>query len=300
MREREFMVKYVAQENINQALVQQGNAVVHSCLTQFAVKVPSNAVSIKTALSGKEQYRVNGVPFTLSPSEFLLVRKGDEVECEINSPVPVEGMCYYLDDILLEEISAFYKMEENELLARPESEKQTPALIANAFPFDQSLLARYLSTFSNSLKPGNVLNTEWFYQLGLLLLQHQGAIQKEINRLPASKRSTREELYKRLLTGKAYLEANIGSTVTMEEVAREACLSTYHFIRRFSQAFGISPYQYLLKRRLEQAAKMLSATDLPIRNIAHQIGMGDIHLFSRQFKKYYQICPSQYRMQACA
>jgi transcriptional regulator GlxA family with amidase domain len=132
------------------------------------------------------------------------------------------------------------------------------------------------------------------------LVQHQGAVRKEIKRLPASKRSTREELYKRLLTGKAYIEAHLQDSVSMDEVARQACLSTYHFIRRFGQAFGISPYQYLMKIRLEKSAILLANTELLIRHIASDVGMGDIHLFSRQFKRHFGISPSQYRGKACS
>lgn len=301
MEQQEFTVRYISQDNIGQALNQHGNTVVHSRLTQLSVKVPSAALSIKTALNGVEHYRVNGEPFTLTQDRFLLVRPGDVVECEIDSERPVDGMCYYVDPTVLGQVDRFYSLNEAKLLDQPEIEQDQPLrILANAFPFDDSELAKYLITFTRSLEPGTKLNNDWFYQLAVHLLRHQGSIQDQIGKLPATKRSTREELYKRLLVGKAYLEAHLNESVTMDEVARKACLSTYHFIRRFRQAFGNSPYQYLLRLRMEKAAQLLTKTEWPIRHIAHKVGMPDIHLFSRQFKRFYENCPSQYRVKACA
>jgi AraC family transcriptional regulator len=54
-----------------------------------------------------------------------------------------------------------------------------------------------------------------------------------------------------------YVEANLGRAVTVRELAYVAELSTHHFVRMFQKSLGLTPYQYLLERRVERAKELL-------------------------------------------
>jgi AraC family transcriptional regulator len=65
-----------------------------------------------------------------------------------------------------------------------------------------------------------------------------------------------------------YLEANLGRAVTVRELAYVAELSTHHFVRIFQKSLGLTPYQYLLERRVERAKELLQDQTRTWRRLA--------------------------------
>jgi AraC-like DNA-binding protein len=79
----------------------------------------------------------------------------------------------------------------------------------------------------------------------------------------------------------------------MAQVARHCALSEFHFFRSFKQAFGITPYRYLLNLRLEHSKKLLEG-NLPVKEIARQCGFADIFTYSKAFKRAYMLSPTAF------
>ena len=65
--------------------------------------------------------------------------------------------------------------------------------------------------------------------------------------------------------------------------------------RRFRDATGTSPHAYVLRRKTEEARRLLGETDLPIKAIAKRLGYADVYFFSRQFRHLAGVPPAQYR-----
>lgn len=82
----------------------------------------------------------------------------------------------------------------------------------------------------------------------------------------------------------------------LAELAREARLSPYHFLRTFQSLAGVTPHQHLLRLRLRLAAIRLSETK--ILDIALDRGFGDISNFNRMFRAEFGVSPRAYRKQA--
>ncbi|OMI33057.1 helix-turn-helix transcriptional regulator [Streptomyces sparsogenes] len=74
-----------------------------------------------------------------------------------------------------------------------------------------------------------------------------------------------------------------------------AALSPAHFSRYFKAAFGESPHQYLLTRRLERAAALLPATDWTVTAIGAAVGARSIDSFTTSFRRTYGMTPQTYR-----
>lgn len=83
----------------------------------------------------------------------------------------------------------------------------------------------------------------------------------------------------------AYLSFHIGEPLSVAQMARRANLSPSRFSAVFRQHFGLSPHQYLLRLRIEQAQSLVTSTDLPLRDIAAACGFADEHHFSKTFKR---------------
>ncbi|MFT4103841.1 MAG: AraC family transcriptional regulator [Burkholderiaceae bacterium] len=93
-----------------------------------------------------------------------------------------------------------------------------------------------------------------------------------------------------------YIRANMASQISLAELAAQAGLSEYHFCRVFKNTTQLSPYQYLLRRRVQHACSHLEKDRLSVQEIAFACGFGDPVQFSRQFKKLMGVTPTAYRM----
>jgi transcriptional regulator GlxA family with amidase domain len=81
----------------------------------------------------------------------------------------------------------------------------------------------------------------------------------------------------------------------VQAMARVSGLPERSFKRRFEQATGMSPLEYVHTLRIEEAKQMLESGDLPIESIANEIGYEDAGFFSRLFRRKVDLAPAQYR-----
>jgi AraC-like DNA-binding protein len=78
-------------------------------------------------------------------------------------------------------------------------------------------------------------------------------------------------------------------------LARQAHVSPAHFSRRFKEAFGESPHQYVLARRVERAQELLRNTDLSVSEICLEVGFQSLGSFSAAFHRVAGMSPTAYR-----
>ena len=96
------------------------------------------------------------------------------------------------------------------------------------------------------------------------------------------------------------IEARVHEPLLVEDLAREACLSPFHFARMFKQSTGRSPHAYLVARRVEIARKLLESTDLPIREVSKRAGFSTHAHFCSVFRGAAGLTPAAYRRQSRA
>src|SRR5262249_11787840 len=103
---------------------------------------------------------------------------------------------------------------------------------------------------------------------------------------------TRKELFRRIEIGREYLHCHVEGAVSLDTVARAACLSRYHFHRTFSQAFGQTPHAYLTGIRLARAHSLLQS-DQPATQGRMDVGFHGLPSLSRLFRARYGFSPSR-------
>ena len=91
------------------------------------------------------------------------------------------------------------------------------------------------------------------------------------------------------------IDTHLDRDLTLDELAREACLSPFHFARAFKAATGESPHRYLLQRRLDRAKALLGAGNLTMTEVALACGFASAAHFATSFKRANGVTPSVFR-----
>ena len=97
-----------------------------------------------------------------------------------------------------------------------------------------------------------------------------------------------------------YIDQNISGHITVEDLADLLHCSKFYFLREFKKLMGITPYQYLLDKRLDQAKLLLNTTLGNIAAVGLELGFNDQAHFTRVFKKRFGITPGQFQRQGAA
>jgi AraC family transcriptional regulator len=241
--------------------------------------------------SGKKEYAVHA-------GDFLLACRQPDVKAYFDSQNPVKSICI---DIRPETVEEAYNVMtadgidfDNFLsgyLKQPHF-FETVCPVHSNISFSTQLHELVLAIQNN--RAGELVNKEWFLNLTEKIIHHEYGHYRAINNLAALKTETKKELLKRLLKAKQYIDEQYLFIKDITEVAAYCNLSEFHFFRSFRQAFGNSPYQYILKKRLQEAVIMIHENKFSITAIAHHCNFPDLPTFSKAFKRQFGYSPSRF------
>jgi AraC-like DNA-binding protein len=92
-----------------------------------------------------------------------------------------------------------------------------------------------------------------------------------------------------------YIEANLKTSIVIENLAKIADLSRFHFARAFKESTGSTPHGYVMYRRMAKAQELLAETDIPVAEVAILTGFSDQSHLCRRFIKHFGTAPSLFR-----
>ncbi len=93
----------------------------------------------------------------------------------------------------------------------------------------------------------------------------------------------------------AYIESHLDGKLNLEQVAEASHYSKYHLHRMFTDTVGMTIHDYVQRRQLTEAAKLLVFSDKPIIEVAFICGYESQQAFSSAFKSMYKMPPAEYR-----
>ena len=109
------------------------------------------------------------------------------------------------------------------------------------------------------------------------------------------KEDTHKSYKERMLRVLLYIQKHLDEQISLDELARVACFSPFHFHRIFRGMMGESLKEHIRRLRLERAGIQLRKSSTSITQIAFQAGYEALESFIRAFKEIFGVAPSEYR-----
>lgn len=104
-------------------------------------------------------------------------------------------------------------------------------------------------------------------------------------------------LARHLLRVRDLIDRAYAEQLDIAALARSASVSPSYFSRSFKAAFGETPHQYLMSRRMERAMALLRSGELTVTDVCLAVGFTSLGTFSTQFRRFVGQSPSAYREQ---
>jgi AraC-like DNA-binding protein len=249
------------------------NSILTGRSCRYSVREFPGPLSVKSVIEGSATWQCGPTRHTIDSSSALILNDGEPYSIEIESLTPVETFCIFFRRGFVEDAVRIARRPAEELLDDPWC--SPPVLL----PRDGAVMGAMRACRRD---PEN----------GLFMLAETLA---GLRRLPSIKPATRDELLRRVLRGRDYIEGNLGGSLLLAETARVACLSTFHFHRTFRAVFGEAPHQYAVRRRLENAADALRKSDETVTGVALRCGFETPSSFATAFRKHFGCAPTAIR-----
>lgn len=91
-----------------------------------------------------------------------------------------------------------------------------------------------------------------------------------------------------------YIKEHLTEKISIEELAKQACMSKSVFFQAFKEQFGIPPLEYILRKRITYATKIMADKTLSITEVCYQAGFNNLNYFIRLFKRLEGVTPKAY------
>lgn len=104
-----------------------------------------------------------------------------------------------------------------------------------------------------------------------------------------------DQAFEAVERARAFIHENFSENITIDDIAKAAMFSKFHFTRVFKKITGMTPGAYLSNVRLQESMRLLRTTDLKVIDITHEVGYSGIGTFSSRFSAEVGVSPTSYR-----
>jgi len=279
------------------ALPRQSSMINFSMLKELYCPVPFRSFSIKYVGDGCEKYTVNGNKYLVETGNYLIANHFSDGFIEIDSKKPVKGICIDVAPSILSEVVASHRRPDTPFAdISLDTFFNTPNFFENQYNSANTNVGKFLKELDIELSKNpfqqREISSEFYFSLAEKILQDHVPIYKQLQTIQSLKPETKKELLRRITKAKEYIDGNYVSDIDIQTVASESSLSEYHFFRLFKAIFGISPHQYIIRKRLEFSMFLIKQGNYSITDVACRSGFSDIYSFSKSFKNHYGTTPS--------
>ena len=253
-------------------------------------------LSIKSFYGGQAHYQVKQREYKVDQSNFLILNECTNYRLTIDSSKETESFCVFFSPKFVLEVVSELNATDEQLLDFNIKHAEGIKLFERNY-HHSGIVSELLKTGHKKSNLGidELEKDEFYYQLLNAILQQNNNTLLDTKRLTSKKTSTRKELYQRLLFVKDFIDCNYHKNLRLKELASIGLLSENHLLRNFNQIFGITPFQYISRKRIQEAKRQILETNKNIKEIAFDIGYSSFGNFSNYFKSVIGESPSALR-----
>jgi AraC-like DNA-binding protein len=274
------------------------NAILTGTNRHYYVPDYVGCLSIKTVVNGSASWEAGGRRFVVHENRYLILNDRQRYTLTIDSARTVTTFCVFFKRGLVEDVFRSLATPAAALLDSPEPSAGFQLGFWEKIETEESRLLGLLGTLRQRILQGVILKEELeenFYAIAAEMVREHQQLNAAVARLPAIRSSTREELYRRLLRGRDFMLSTLDHPILLSDVAREACLSPYHFHRVFTKTFRETPHSYLTRQRMSKARTLLGRTDRSITEACLESGFESLTTFSSLFRRHNGVSPREFR-----
>ena len=251
-----------------------------------APEVIADVPSVHAAWNGSYPLCVDGHSLKLEEEVFLMLNGGHAIATRGRRDPGNCLLSIYFGPQLLTQALDTLPQPDRELLLSG-SQDGSLRLFEHLRDCDRSLMSvmRYVA---HHICAG-IDDPLWYEeQAGFLLgrlLAHEVSLARDVGNLTHLKSWKRRETFARLARVTDLIHSCYERALTIDELAAAAHWSRFHMMREFKAVYGISPYEYLQRRRTQTAARLLCSTDLSVAEIAERTGFHERSTLVRRLRR---------------
>lgn len=284
--------------SINAHQLEWHNMIIHNKTKNAYYPLHTSPLTVKFTLKGEEYFATKKRSYRVTPSSYLIFNNGQKYSARIQSAEEVETISVFFRPKFAEDVLSSLVTPDDKILENEDNPPRQPVnFIEMLYPHD-TVLFPFIYKFRLASRVGYD-DKEWFeeelYMLLKCMLELHRQVGLEIYKVPSVKKSTKVEVYKRLYNSREYIDNNFANDIKIEDAAKEACMSTFHFLRLFKTMFDETPYQYITRKRIEKAFDLILKTEMPITEVCFEVGFNSLSSFSWLVKQKYGMSPEAMR-----
>jgi len=265
------------------------NAVVLGHATQAEFQPYTQALSVKRAWGGREDYLLPSRRVAVDDDHFLVLNAGAHYGARIESPTPVLSMAVFFRPGMAAGIAAAARRGACGLL--DEAADDVPAetgFAEHLRPLDTATGA-WFDGLRDAILAGED-DEQWLEErlqaLAHALLRGEPGWRARSLRLAEVSRSAHAELLERVDRAADFILSCHTQPITLDDIAAAGRLSKYHLVRVFRQVHGVTPMTLVARARTRTAARLLRDDSLTLEEIARLCGFGSRHTLFRQLRRH--------------
>ena len=258
-------------------------------------EITLSRISFKYNIEGNETYFNGTQEVNLKTGEYLMACNQQYTEVFIEEKGKKDlGVCVDMNvDTLRQALQAM--LYPDEFFGVSEKE---------CFFIEDSFFLKYksnkefhqfmLKVYHHIKSKSNPSIDEMEFEFTKQFIQHQIPHLLAYQRIPAVKRSTKNELYNKMIQSRNHIQDSIYSNISISEIAQQVFISVCRFFHLFKEAFQMSPHKYLIQLKMNEAITLFQKGKHTWTEIANLLQFADLQTFSKLFKKYVHCNPKEY------
>jgi AraC family transcriptional regulator len=261
-------------------------------------EVDARVPSIHAAWHGRYSLSVDQRSIALDDEVFLVLNSGHALNGSFRRSTAGRALAiYFSPELLAQAFESIGRNADAILGPTAEGESERPLFFEHIRTRHRAI-ASVMRFIAHHLEHG-IEEPLWYEEHVLLLLErmlrNEADTGRQVTALTRARERTRREMFQRVARVTDLIHSAYEQPLTLPELASAARWSMFHMLREFKAVHGLSPHEYLQRRRTEAAMRLLQGSDLAVAEIAERVGFDDRSTLIRRLRRYHGLGPRELR-----